>query len=808
MRFDLISFILGFVTAAILVGVIFRFRVQLIALRDRFVAWFKKVRESLTSGTDNRYREDVLALWQKNHLAGTILSYDDIFVQPRFWIDVPPATPNKEEELDLTAAIPATPDYPELAAFYKSPSYSVRDLTRTSHDLVIIGKPGMGKSMMLIQIGLRAAAMDKECFPDPLVPAFVHAGDLELPITERMDVAQPLLNAAADRLSAITAPTFPGFFKTIIKNGNGLILLDGIDDLPPQHQALTFEWLKNFKAAYPGNRIIATGASTGYLQFINLGFTPVVLGGLSNDEYLELVNRWVSAWTKVLAAQKRKRKAEDDSDPALVAGWLMGGTIGRTPLDVTAKIWTGLAGDAEGSRANDWLETFTRRLSFAPEAHKALERAAVEMLTRDRYGVPRDQLRGLINLARGTVSQPSAMDPEDLIDEMASPGGLLVKRSGGRYSFAHPVVGGYLAAKALVADTLPIDTLLTIQHNPTYAPALRFYAALGNATPIVTQRLATPPDAIQSDLFFVANWLGDAPATAPWRADVFRKLAQVYITPTHPLDLRMRAVCVLVMTRDENVNKLFKQSLGNPDAFTRQCSVAALGALGDITAVPEIAKLLFDPDLYVTWSAALALALIGDQESIEALGKAILEGNELLKQATCEALALHPSEGHEMLKEAMNINDIVARRSAVLGLKRIGAKDWVLTLLDQAYVGDTQWIVRNAAEEAIQELRNPTVRSPQSLPPIEQTTWLIDYASSNGQGVPAGPAARNVLMQALQEGEDMVRVAAADHLGRIAATEAIAPLTEAARGSQPALKEMAYRALANIALATGQRVTI
>ena len=161
-----------------------------------------------------------------------------------------------------------------------------------------------------------------------------------------------------------------------------------------------------------------------------------------------------------------------------------------------------------------------------------------------------------------------------------------------------------------------------------------------------------------------------------------------------------------------------------------------------------------------------------------------------------------------MLKEAMNINDIVARRSAVLGLKRIGAKDWVLALLDLAYVGDTQWIVRSAAEEAIQELRNPSVRSPQSLLPIEQTTWLIDYASNNGQGVPVGPAARNVLLQALQEGEDKVRIAAADHLGRIAATEAIAPLSEAARGNQPALKEMAYRALANIALATGQRVTI
>lgn len=806
MRFDFLSFILGFVTASILYGVMYRFRVQLGVQRDRFVAWLKKVRDSFTSGTDKRYREDVYTLWQKNHLAGSILNYDDIFVQPRFWMDLPPTEPGKEEELDLTTVIPATPDYPELAAFYRSPSYAVRDLTRADQDLVIIGKPGMGKSMMLIQIGLRSAAMDEDCFPELRVPAYVHVGDLELPISEKTNVAEPMINAMTDRLSAITAPTFPGFFKNIIKEGKGLILLDGIDDLPPPHQALTFEWLKNFKAAYPGNRIIATGPLTGYLQFIDLGFTPVVVSGLSNNEYLELVNRWVSAWTKVLAAQKRRRRPEDDPDPALVAGWLMGGTIGRSPLDVTAKIWTGLAGDAEGSRANDWLETFTRRLSIAPEGRKALERAAVEILSRDRYGVPRDQLRAMINLARGEVPNPSAMDPEDLIDELSSKGGLLVKRSGGRFSFVHPVVGGYLAAKAFVAESSP-DALLSAQQNPTYAPALRFYAALGNAAPIVTQRLATPPDAIQSDLFFVANWLGDAPATAPWRADVFRKLAQVYITPTNPLDLRMRAVCVLVMSRDENVLKLFKQSLANADAFTRQCAVAALGALGDISAVPDIAKLLFDPDLYVTWSAALALALIGDKESIDALGKALLEGNELLKQATCEALALHPSEGHGMLKEAMGINDIVARRSAVMGLKRIGAKDWVLELLDQAFANDTQWIVRSAAEEAAKELRNPTIRSPQSIPPVDQTAWLINYAASRGQGIPAGPAARNALINALQEGDEMVRIAAADHLGRIAATEAISPLTEAVRGNLPALKEMAYRALANIALATGQRVT-
>ncbi len=808
MRFDLVPFLLGFVTATIFFGLIYRFREALQSTRDRITSAFRRLGERLSSGTEQRYRQDALGLWQTTHIAGSIIALDKIFIQPHFWIDEPMVDPGQEPEPDLTLVVPATPDFPDLGALYQTPSYTLRDLARAPRNLIIVGKPGAGKSTLLAQLGSLAAEsnISNEVFAAPILPVMIHAGDLELPIAEKIDAAQPLVDAASARLSAITASAFPSFIKNILKEGKALILLDGFDDLPPAQQALVIEWLRNFKATYGKNRLIATGPLAGFAPFLSLDFVPVVMGGWSTEMFRVLVDKWVAAWPAVLAAQKR-RKRDDDLDPALVAGWLTGGTGGRNALDVTLKIWTGLAGDAEGPRPADWFETYIKRLSIAPEARRALERAAVEMLSRERYGLPREKLVELINASRTETAHPSSMDAEDLVDELARKSGLLVKRSGGRYSFSHPFVAGYLAARQFAAGS-DTDAITSVHQQPGWAVALRFYASLANASSIALQRVATPPDAFQSELFGAAGWLSDAPANAPWRADVFRKLAQFFVSPSLPTHLRARAASALVASRDESVNKLFKQSLTNSDPLARQYAALALGALSDMTAVGEIRKLLSDDDLYVRWAAALALAVIGDQNSIEGLAVALVEGNEILRRAACEALALHPAEGHKMLQDAIKDKDVVVRRGAVAGMKRIGPEPWVLALLDNAFLNDTQWLVRNAAEAAAQELRNPPDHFPEPSASPETSSWLVAFAASKGRGVPAGPASRAALVQAMQDGDEPIRMAAADYLGRLNTADAIPVLIAAARESSPGVRDAAYKALAQIAMTTGQRVTL
>ncbi len=809
MQFDLLSFLIGLLAAGGLVALLYYFRKELGQAGERLRAAITHGRASFTSGADQRYRDDVLELWQKAHLAGTILRLDDIAIAPHFLADAPLAEPNKEIEPDITYVVPATIDYPELPALFQAPGYSLRDLARAPHNLVIVGRPGAGKTIALTLIGLRAAALDAGFFPKPVLPVMAHAGDLQLPLADKADISQPIVDAA-EWVSGISGAALPDRIIAALKDGSALILLDGLDDLPHAQQALVFAWLKIFTTVYGKNRIIAAASHIGYAPLLALGFVEVVIGGWSGEDYRALVNKWVAAWPAVAAAHKRGRRSTDDPDPALVAGWLSGGTVARTPFTVTLKVWTGLAGDAEGPRTIDWLETYVKRLSKAPEARKALERAAAEMLSQERYGLPRDRLAALINAARAETANPSAMDPQDVLDEMAGRGGLLARRAGSRYSISHSITAAYLAAKSVALGPSPDETLAAVHPLPSWTRALRFVVALAGerSKDIAASRLSAPPDAVHSDLFAVAAWLADAPPNAPWRADTFRRLAQLFIAPTTPIQLRSRAVCALIASRDETVAKLFKQSLAAPDPLTRQYSAVALGALSDSTAVGEIAKLLADSDLYVRWAAALALAVIGDQASIEALGTALLEGDEGLRRAACEALALHPSEGHAMLREAIMDNEMTIRRGAVAGLRRVGNQPWVLELLNQTFMDDSQWIVQTSAEAAAKELREPPDHFPQPVPVPEQTGWLAAYAAGKGKGVPIGPDAQMMLLQALRDGKEAERIAAADHLGRTAAADVLPALRAAIHDSAPGVRETAYQALANIAFATGQKVTL
>jgi HEAT repeat protein len=809
-RFDFGSFLIGalagFLLACVLFATAYRYRARLYELRDRLVERLKDFQQRLSSGTDDRYRQDMTNYWQSAHLAGSLIALNDILITPRFWADTPPYEPDKDEDYDLTHVVPASPDYPELAGAYQAPGPTARDLARGAGHFVILGKPGAGKTIALTFIGLKAAAKDPDYFPEPVLPVMAHVGDLELPLAEKTDPAQPLIDAASTKLGAITGPAFPGMCRTALKRGEALLLLDGLDDLPSAHQALVVEWLRNFITAYPQNRIIATGPLAGFASLLNLDFVPVAIGGWSIPDYRSLVDKWVATWTAMLTA--RKRQPKDKAEPALVAGWLSGGSVGRTPLEVTLKIWTGLAGDAEGPRPVDWIESYAKRFARAPESRKAFEKIAGPLLLHDRYGLARDKLTGAINAARAEVPNPSNADPEDVVDELAGRGGLLAKRAGGRYSFAHPLVAAYLAAKFSAVNESP-EAVASYQQNPAWAGALRFYAALANAAPLVAQRLSAPPDAMQSDLFTIASWLADAQPSASWRADVFRKLAQYFVNTGMPANLRSRAVCALVAARDETVLKLFKQSLTNKDPSARQYAAVALGAMGDNSAVPDLIKLLHtDEDLFVRFAAALALAVIGDQASIEGLGHALLEGTEQMRKAVCEALALHPTDGHVILRDAIKDEDVAVRRGAVAGLARVGSQPWVMEILDKLFINDSQWIVKSSAEAAVKDLREPPDKSPKPLPAFDKTGWLVAYVAGKGRGVPTGAAARLTMLDALKDGEEPVRIAAADHLGRVAATDAVPLLAAAVRDGSQHLRDMAYKALVNIGLATGQKVSI
>jgi len=124
--------------------------------------------------------------------------------------------------------------------------------------------------------------------------------------------------------------------------------------------------------------------------------------------------------------------------------------------------------------------------------------------------------------------------------------------------------------------------------------------------------------------------------------------------------------------------------------------------------------------------------------------------------------------GGEALQQAAHHPDLMVRRAAAFGLGKVD-EDWAHELLLELAREDTEWVVRSAAELALQardesEGLVTTVTPP---PQPEQLDWLIGWAARQGEGLGIGEAAMVMLRRAAQEGNADAKVLSALTLAQI-----------------------------------------
>jgi HEAT repeat protein len=130
----------------------------------------------------------------------------------------------------------------------------------------------------------------------------------------------------------------------------------------------------------------------------------------------------------------------------------------------------------------------------------------------------------------------------------------------------------------------------------------------------------------------------------------------------------------------------------------------------------------------------------------------------------------------------------------VFGLARIH-KPWSEQILDKLQMEDKEWIVRNAAIQALEEIRQPNPHIPQPMPALIDTPWLVEFASKQGLGVAAGEQALNLVLQALKTGTEDERLAAMEYLGLKGDTQLASNLYTLYFGQTGDLHEAAYQSL-------------
>jgi HEAT repeat protein len=225
-----------------------------------------------------------------------------------------------------------------------------------------------------------------------------------------------------------------------------------------------------------------------------------------------------------------------------------------------------------------------------------------------------------------------------------------------------------------------------------------------------------------------------------------------------------------------------------------QLAALGCGAVKDAKAIATLEEVLQGPSLGARRAACLALAAIGTDEALEVVARTLLSAEEDVRRAAAEALANDAREGHAMLKDGVTMSDILVRRAAAYGLGRVH-ESWASDLLSNLQVQDDQWVVRNAASEALEDLSAAPQRAPRRLIAPAESPWLIEFAGKEGLGLSPGAPSTDVLMRALRGSDPELRLAALPYF-RAAPTEGVvAQLYDAMYGDDLELRESVFQLL-------------
>lgn len=328
--------------------------------------------------------------------------------------------------------------------------------------LMVLGGPGAGKSTFLRKVGLEALRTfyyERAEYGHRLIPVLLELKRFE---ANNIDIAKFI----TAEFETCGFPEAEAFTQNALTQGNLLVLLDGLDEVPSTNLNKVLQTIRDFVDRYDDNRFISSCrvAASGYHDDAFRRFSDVTMADFDDEQIQQFIRNWFGC------AQDMERNTAEKCWEALKTPENKASKeLAHTPLLLT---YLCLVYDLSQRFPNNRSSLYKKALRILLEEWAAekrilrddiyeglsieqeeilLSEIAYEGMVADQLFFTRRELSAQIKgFLSNNLNAPKHLDSEAVLNAIEVQQGILVERAEDLYSFSHLTLQEYLTAQYLV----------------------------------------------------------------------------------------------------------------------------------------------------------------------------------------------------------------------------------------------------------------------------------------------------------------------------------------------------------------------
>ncbi len=333
------------------------------------------------------------------------------------------------------------------------------DIIETNPHLVVLGKPGSGKTTFLKFLALHYGGLLEEQPPDSLFPFFIS-------LREFADTGKKPVEFIIEKMKETGFFESDAFFDRIANKGLCLFLFDGLDEISEDDTNFVIAKLKVFYNQYSNNKIVITCRTSDYHLALN-GFTETEVCDFSYEEIKIFIKKWFINRSPKRGNQLLSTIAKSPQIAELATSPLLASllcilfehdlNLPRNKVELYDRCVHVMLREWDASRGFS-RKTKYEKLSDGTKI-KLFSRIGAHLFSKFKIFFKKEEVIDAITEFLDLIDIPTDEAPK-ILKEMESHHGIIVERAVGIFSFSHLTFHEFFAAKFYCQNSKILLSLL------------------------------------------------------------------------------------------------------------------------------------------------------------------------------------------------------------------------------------------------------------------------------------------------------------------------------------------------------------